>query len=97
VTAKQLNKFPIDYSWWQFKKQLENGNVTGCCTLCFKYQLDKCQFGRSCGAVVWDGNDLLTHTTFLTHKAAVIAKANPFKRAFDVIRTTGIVVAKTTT
>jgi hypothetical protein len=33
-------------------------------------------------------------TTFLTHKAAVTAKANPFKRAFDVVRTTGIVTAK---
>jgi hypothetical protein len=95
VTAKQLNKFPIDYSWWQFKKQLENGNVTGCCTLCLKYQLDKCQFNRSCGAVVWDGNDLLTHTTTLTHKEAVTTKANPLKRAFDVVRTTCIVAAKT--
>jgi hypothetical protein len=97
VTAKQLNKFPIDYSWWQFKKQLENGSVTGCCTLCFKYQLDKCQFNRSCRAVVWDGNDLFTHTTSLTHKVAVTAKANPLKRAFDVVRTTGIVAAKTAT
>jgi hypothetical protein len=97
VTAKQFNKFPIDYSWWQFKKQLENGNVTRCCILCLKYQLDKCQFSRSCGAVVWDGNDLLTHTTSLTHKAIVIAKANPLKWAFDVVRTTGIVVAMTAT
>jgi len=97
VTAKQLNKFPIDYSWWQFKKQLENGSVTGYCTLCLKYQLDKCQFSRSCGAVVWDGNDLLTRTTSLTHKAAVTTKANPLKRAFDVVRTTGIVTAKTAT
>ncbi len=97
MTAKQLNKFPIDYSWWQFKKQLENGSVTSCCTLCLKYQLDKCQFSRSCGAVVWDGNDLLTHTTSLTHKAVVTTKANPLKRAFDVVRTTGIVAAKTAT
>ncbi len=97
MTAKQLNKFPIDYSWWQFKKQLENGSVTGCCTLCLKYQLHKCQFSRSCGAVVWDGNDLLTHTTSLTHKTAITAKANPLKQAFDVVRTTGIVAAKTAT
>ncbi len=97
MIAKQLNKFPIDYSWWQFKKQLENGSVTGYCTLCLKYQLHKCQFSRLCGAVVWDGNDLLTHTTSLTHKAAVTAKANPLKRAFDVVRTTGIVAAKTAT
>jgi len=97
VTTKQLNKFPIDYSWWQFKKQLENGSVTGCCTLCLKYQLYKCQFSRSCGAVVWDGNNLLTHTTSPTHKATVTAKANLLKWAFDVVRTTGIVAAKTTT
>ncbi len=71
--------------------------MTGCCTLCFKYQLDKCQFSRSCGAIVWDGNDLLTHTTSLTHKTAVTTKANPLKRAFDVVRTISIVVAKTAT
>jgi hypothetical protein len=46
---------------------------------------------------VWDGNDLLTHTTSLTHKAAVTAKANPLKQAFDIVHTTGIVAAKTTT
>jgi hypothetical protein len=46
---------------------------------------------------VWDGNDLLTHTTILTHKATVRAKANPLKRAFDVVRTTGIVVVKIVT
>ncbi|KAH8939181.1 hypothetical protein BDL97_15G024600 [Sphagnum fallax] len=52
---------------------------------------------RSCRAVVWDGNDLLTHTTSLTHKAVVTAKANPLKRAFDVIRTTCIIATKTAT
>ncbi len=31
------------------------------------------------------------------HKTAVTAKANPLKRAFDVVRTTGIVAAKTAT
>jgi len=46
---------------------------------------------------VWDGNDLLTHTTSLTHKAVVTAKANPLKRAFDVIRTTCIIATKTAT
>jgi hypothetical protein len=46
---------------------------------------------------VWDGNDLFIHTTSLMHKAAVTTKANPFKRAFDVVRTTGIVAAKTVT
>jgi hypothetical protein len=97
VTAKQLNKFPIDYSWWQFKKQFENSSVIGCCTFYLKYQLDKCQFSRSCGSVVWDGNDLLTHTTSLTHKAAVTTKANPLKRAFDVVRTIGIVATSTAT
>ncbi len=71
--------------------------MTGCCTFCFKYQLDKCQFSRSCGAVVWDGNDLLTHTTSLTHKAAVTAKANLLKQVFDVVCTTGIVTTKIAT
>jgi hypothetical protein len=50
-----------------------------------------------CEAVVWDGNDLLTHTTILTHKTTVRTKANLLKRVFDVVRTTGIVATKTVT
>jgi len=37
-----------------------------------------------------------SHSHHLSHaQATVTAKANPLKRAFDVVHTTGIVVAKT--